>query len=89
MNADGSQQRRVTSDEGIQRLYPTWLHGGQRIAFVSTLNGDRDIYSITIDGTDEVNLTNNDIDENFPIASPSAPKILFMRLMGEAPARST
>ena len=57
---------------------PTPVGGGSgRIAFVSTLDGDYEVYVMNIDGSDVVRLTNNSESEYDPIWSPDGSKIAF------------
>ena len=50
MDADGSDQRRITSHPGMDGA-PAWSPDGQSLAFHSSRDGNLEIYSIRIDGT--------------------------------------
>ena len=52
INADGSGQRRLTSDTGWVRN-PAWSPDGRRIAFASGRDGRSGIYVINADGTEQ------------------------------------
>ncbi len=61
----GGGQRLVTHPDGGGE--PSWSPRGDRLAFVSKRGGERDIYVIDADGTDERRLTSNDaIEEENP-----------------------
>ena len=58
MNADGTQQTRLTNSVGGDRT-PLWSPDGQRIAFVSFRDGHPEIYIMNADGTQQTRLTNS------------------------------
>ena len=43
------------------------------VAFVSTQDGDAEIYVIEIDGSNEQKLTDNDVSDSSPVWSPASP----------------
>ena len=55
MNADGSNQTRLTSDTAME-VSPKWLPDG-RITFTSNRNGQREIYVMNADGSNVVRVT--------------------------------
>jgi TolB protein len=57
MNADGSNQTNLTNDPAPD-TDPTWSPDGTKIAFISTRNGNQDIYVMNADGSNQTNLTN-------------------------------
>jgi len=76
MNADGTDQTRLTTDPG-EDMEPWLSSDGTKIVFQSDRDGNFDIYIMHIDGTNQVNLTN---DLNFntqPTMSPDGSKIAF------------
>jgi Tol biopolymer transport system component len=50
-----------------------------KIAFVSYRDGNLEIYSMNIDGTNQTRLTNNAADDSNPVWSPDSTKIAFTR----------
>ncbi len=54
MDADGSNLRRLTTGPDGQ---PRWSPDGKQIAFTSTRDGNREIYTVSIEGGDLLNLT--------------------------------
>jgi Tol biopolymer transport system component len=64
MNADGSEQRRLTRNagqvhEGAIGAQPRWSPDGNQIAFVSDRDGNAEIYLMNVDGSGQRNLTRN------------------------------
>jgi hypothetical protein len=77
MNADGSNQRPLTSTNAPARQ-PTWAPDGQKIAFVGTApDGDSEIYVMNADGSNVVRLTQSPGDDSDPAWSPDGRKIAF------------
>ena len=80
MNADGTNQRRVTDFLGGD---PSWSPSGAELAFrtsrhqtaENSLNSE--IYVVRVDGTDERRLTNNTASELMPEWSPSGEEIAY------------
>ena len=51
MNADGSNQTRLTTDE-TDDFAPAWSPDGSQIAFLSFVDGPRNVYVMNADGSD-------------------------------------
>ncbi len=54
------------------------LRANGKIAFTSTRDGNREIYTMNADGTNQVRLTNNNIIDDHPKWSPDGKKIAFL-----------
>ena len=65
MNADGSGQRNLTNRRGDD-WYPTWSPDGNRIAFTTFRDANREVYVMRSDGTQQRNLTNHPGDDWAP-----------------------
>jgi dipeptidyl aminopeptidase/acylaminoacyl peptidase len=58
MNADGSEQTRLTNELAIDRD-AAFSPDGRRIAFVSERDGNSEVYVMNADGSGQTRLTNN------------------------------
>jgi TolB protein len=76
MNADGSDQSRLTNTPGTDD-YPAWSPDGDRIAFVSDRDGNREIYVMGADGTGQTRLTHSPGHAHSPSWSPDGSRIAF------------
>jgi Tol biopolymer transport system component len=54
------------------------LHANGKIAFTSDRDGNREIYVMNADGTNQVRLTNNSVVDDHPTWSPNGMKIAFV-----------
>ena len=61
MNADGSNQTRLTNNPAID-ISPSFSADGSKIAFVSNRDGNQEIYVMNADGSNQTRLTNNSAD---------------------------
>jgi dipeptidyl aminopeptidase/acylaminoacyl peptidase len=59
MNADGSNQTRLTNNPASFDAYPAWSPDGKKIAFASRRDGNAEIYVMNAYGSNQVGLTNN------------------------------
>jgi Tol biopolymer transport system component len=79
-NADGSNVTRVTTDEEYDSN-PAWSPDGSQIIFMSWRDGNQELYSITPDGQNEMNLTNNPtLHEAFANVAPDGTIIYRARI---------
>ena len=66
MNADGSEQTRLTDNDGDDES-PSWSPDGEKIAFASDRDGPVEIYVMDADGSDVTRLTNSANNDLFNI----------------------
>jgi Tol biopolymer transport system component len=59
MNADGSRQKRLTNNGIRVDSGPVFSPHGKKIAFQSNRDGNFEIYMMNVDGTGQLNLTND------------------------------
>jgi len=76
MNADGSEQTRLTNNQASD-FGPAWSPDGKRIAFASNLDGNYEIYVMNADGSGQTRLTNNQADDYDLAWSPDGNRIAF------------
>ena len=87
MNADGSDQRQITSLGGAN-FGPSWTPDGQRIVFSSNHRNPRsrnfDLYLINLDGSGLEQLTTHEEFDGFPMFSPDGKRIVWASNRGDA-----
>jgi len=76
MNADGSEVTAL-SPEGVEDTAPIWSPDGQKIAFVSQRDGNREIYIMDAEGQNVVNITRHPADDWTPAWSPDGSRLAF------------
>jgi hypothetical protein len=80
MNADGSNQTRLTNNAAHEQD-PTWSPDGTKIAFATTRDGIFKVYSMNVDGSNQTRLTNtggNEVDPSWQPLSDSTPPTLIL-----------
>jgi Tol biopolymer transport system component len=78
MNADGTDQRNLTSSPGVLDQEPNWSADGKSIAFLSDRDGiDFEVYTMRPNGSGVRQLTSNDAEEFHPNWSPDGRQITF------------
>jgi TolB protein len=65
MDADGSNQTRLTYDLGADNS-PSWSPDGTRIVFASNRGGEMDLWVMNADGSNPVQITNTVESESHP-----------------------
>jgi Tol biopolymer transport system component len=85
MNVDGSgdpiKLTQLINSEyqySIEPLKINWSPDGSKIAYTSNLDGDFEIYTISSDGTNQQQLTNNSYNDAYPSWSPDGSQIVFV-----------
>jgi Tol biopolymer transport system component len=80
MNADGSEQKQITSLGGAN-FGPSWTPDGERIIFSSNhknpRSGNFDLYLVNADGTGLEQVTTNPVFDGFPMFSPDGKKLIW------------
>ena len=78
MNADGSNVRRLTvTAAGRTSQDPAWSRTGEQIVFMSTRDGEAQIYTIQSDGTLLRRLTHDNKAADHPRWSPDGKELVF------------
>ena len=70
MDSDGGNPQRLT-DPKVRSTTPTWSADGTRIAFISSEDGNPDIWVMNLDGSGLANLTRHPAQDQWPAWSPS------------------
>lgn len=74
--SNGENPTRLT-DSGADDAWPAWSPDGERLAFVSERDGNKEIYVMNVDGSGQTNLTNHPADDWTPTWSPDGAYIAF------------
>ncbi|MBM3501266.1 MAG: hypothetical protein FJX74_21655, partial [Armatimonadetes bacterium] len=82
-----NQLTRLTHNAGVE-LDPAWSKDRTKIAFVSDRTGQRQIFTMLADGTNEKRLTNFAGSDQEPDWSPSGTRLVFVRDATNAPFQS-
>jgi len=86
VNADGSEQTRLTNDPAADYT-PRWSPDGRQILFVSERDGNAEIYEmpapgpqaqVNADGSGQMNVSNDRAHDEFAFWSPDSTRILYV-----------
>lgn len=77
MNSDGSDRSRLAEAQSGFLSAPSWSPDGSKLAFVSERDGSPDIWVMTSDGSDPVDLTQDEAKDHSPAWSPDGEWIAF------------
>jgi Tol biopolymer transport system component len=69
MNADGTNQTRLTSSSGFDGQ-PAWSPAGNKIVFSSDRDGNHELYVMNPNGSGQTRQTNNAVDDDYPDWQP-------------------
>jgi dipeptidyl aminopeptidase/acylaminoacyl peptidase len=78
MNADGSAETRLTTDDGWRNDSPAWSPDGSRIAFTSWRDGISAIYVMQADGSHATRITQNHDGDGHPEWLPDGSHIAYV-----------
>jgi Tol biopolymer transport system component len=76
MNADGTDQTRLTNDPGFD-FAPSWSPDGTKMAFGSDRDGDFEVYVMNSDGSSLAKITDNEYSDSSPDWSPDGKTLAF------------
>lgn len=83
VNADGSGSPiNLTNSSGTHDDQPSWSPDGTKIAFVSWVGNNAEIFVMNSDGSGQTNLTNSVYNDYAPSWSPDSQKVAFFRRLG-------
>ena len=77
--SDGSDPQKFAGDVGAlsHEEFPAWSPNGKRIVWSSTCDGNQELYSAEIDGSNRARLTNDPALDAHPAWSPDGKRICF------------
>ena len=85
MDADGSNEVRLTPVSMGESLHPDWSPDGSRIAFDNCCDQGAVVMVMDPDGSNVVNLSNNDFINDEPTWSPDGTQIAFTSYVSQVP----
>ncbi|MFC1562063.1 TolB family protein, partial [candidate division KSB1 bacterium] len=77
VDVNDTTQVRLTDNPGMISDSPVWSPDGSKIAYVSNIDSYFDIFVMNADGSDSVNLTMSEYNDDQPDWSPDGTKIVF------------
>lgn len=89
MDSNGSNLTNLTNFRLLFNDYqPCWSPDGNKIAFVSIHDGNRELYTMNLDGSRMTRLTNNSVEDVEPDWSPNGQEIVFSADNGPSTSRN-
>lgn len=73
----GDGQAVNLTDHPAEDWLPAWSPDGQHLAFVTDRDGNWEIYSLSLGGSEQTNLTNHGADDWVPVWSPGGGRLAF------------
>lgn len=86
IRADGQNLQLLTNTTFAHNYYPAFAPGGKKVVFASNRNGTFDLYLLTLESGELVQLTNRIGNVLSPSFSPDGQKIVFANRTAEGPA---
>jgi Tol biopolymer transport system component len=80
MNNDGSDRARLAEGQSGFLSAPSWSPDGSTLAYVSEADGNPDIWVVDLDGSNAINLTQEESKDHSPAWSPDGAWIAFASL---------
>jgi Tol biopolymer transport system component len=77
MDSNGSNRQRLIEGQSGFLSAPSWSPDGSQITFVSDRDGNPDVWVMNSDGSEAVNITNEDAKDHSPAWSPDGEWIAF------------
>ncbi len=81
VTADGSEDPvPLTRTPTVSEEAPDWSPDGSRLTFMSNEDGDYEIYTMRVDGSDRFQVTQNTVTDAAPAWSPDGKRLVYLRL---------
>jgi hypothetical protein len=84
VHPDGTGRTVLTQVDRSEPVQAAWSPDGQRIVFNDERAGNRDIYVMNADGSDQTRITSDPASDFYPAWSPDGTKIVFERYTGNS-----
>ncbi len=80
MNADGSNQRKLTGARSCTSTASRWSPSGAKIGFICGLDKQAELFMMNPDGSNTVRLTDDTDEDRAPDWSPDSTRIVYVRV---------